>query len=199
MNKNFPARLVALLISAGTFTFLTSCSSSGSGESDQDLSDRYHMSAEFLGTDQLLAVLRADDESTSLGFAPRLETSGNSDSNEALDREWVITAIEDNIYRITNRGLGEQRSLDVVNDGVFDQLTMAITADVTGQRWMITTLENGYCRLTNEFLGAEIALDITSDTAEPMLTIRTAGDFSGQNWVLTQIGLSGLLDTNCVV
>lgn len=200
MNTHFPARPVLSLITACTFALLASCSSSGSGsgETDQDLSDRYQITSEFLGADQLLTAQRADDDSTSLGFTPRLNAAEDTDSSEALNQEWVISLIEDNVYRFTNRGLGEQLSLDVVNDGVFDQLTLATTADASGQRWMITTLDNGYCRFTNEFTGPEMVLDISSDTAEPMLTIRPVGDFSGQHWELAQLGLSGLLDTACV-
>lgn len=155
------------------------------------------MSSDFLGPDQLLAVLRVDDDSNSLVFLRSLDADENPGNDETLDREWVITPLENDFYRITNRGLGDQLSLDVVNDGVFDQLIMAPSADVSGQQWTITTLDNGFCRFTNEFLGAEIALDITSDTVSPMLTLRPAGDFSGQNWQLVQLGATGEFDDSC--
>lgn len=197
MKATIPDRLIPAAICACLFTTLAACSSSSPDESNQDQTDRYHVSSEFLGPDQLLAVLRVDDDSNSLVFLRSLNADENAGNDEMLDREWLITPLENDFFRITNRGLGDQLSLDVVNDGVFDQLVMAPSADVSGQQWTITTLENGFCRFTNEFLGAEIALDITSDTVSPMLTLRPAGDFSGQHWQLTQLGVAGELDDSC--
>ena len=160
--------------------FASSCTSSSSSE--EDVSSPFTMTTEFLGQESVLTVIQNSVDSTAFEFSNRVQDQGN--------QEWFFRRSEDGFYRIVNRDLGEDFSLDVVNDGVFDTLTMAPSSDASGQIWQITLLDNGFCRLTNSFLGAEIALDVVSDSEEPDLTLRPIGDFSGQHWRIAQQGTS---------
>lgn len=165
--------------------FVAACSSSDSTE--EDGASHFTMTTEFLGRTSVLTVIENSVNSTVFEFTPRVDNQRN--------QEWFFQRDENGSYRIVNRSLGEDFSLDVANDGVFETLIMAPSSDASGQIWQATLLDNGYCRLTNSFLGAEIALDVVSDTDELTITMRSMGDFSGQHWSIRQQGMpQGLVE-----
>jgi len=91
-------------------------------------------------------------------------------------------------YRLTNRSIGESRSLDVINDGANNKLQLAASGPQTGQFWKITPVGNGYFRLTTKWLGESRSLDIVPDGSNNKLRLADTGDFSGQFWKLTPAG-----------
>lgn len=56
-------------------------------------------------------------------------------------------------YRFVNRGLGEGKSLEVVDDNYDTSVNLARTAIDTGQLWAITQVKDDYYRITNQWLG----------------------------------------------
>lgn len=187
-------RSTMAVIYVSTCILLASCEGAAT---DQNASSRYRMTSQFTDNREMLAVERSSDGSYTLAFKPWVNPYVNPYGNEVLDREWVIKSVGDDVYRITNRGLGEELSLAVADDGVFDQVELARSGDVSSQRWKISTLDNGYCTFTTELLGIGMALDVTSETDVSMLAILPAGDFHGQHWQLSQIGMGGMLDDAC--
>ncbi|KAH0551454.1 hypothetical protein GP486_007333 [Trichoglossum hirsutum] len=93
-------------------------------------------------------------------------------------------------YRLTNRYLGTSIALDVINDGLNDTeglLTMAPSADYSGQYWQLLPQSSGTFKLRTMFLGPDRVLDVyENDSAKPHLAI--AGNYSGQNWMVERWG-----------
>lgn len=170
---SWPTRRLSwsLMVSVG---LLVSCSSSDdSGLFDDDGGDSvaaFRLSTEFQGAARSLS-LAADDSSVML----------RGDTAE-LDQRWRVTRDPSGYYRLTNVEVGEGQSLDIINDGVFDDVRLQPSGDQSGQQWQITPLDNGYCRLTTAFLGAELSLDVVNDDEDSAVRMSSSGDFSGQHW-----------------
>ena len=157
---------------------------------NQDAKAAYKMSTEFLGEQMSLAATQSTDGNVTFTF----EQSDNANINQ----HWQIETIGNALYRLHNDAFGSEFSLDVVNDGVFDRLTLAPTDNVSGQIWQLTSLDNGFCRLTNDFLGTEIALDVVSDTASPTISMRSVDFVSGQHWDVQNVSeTGGIVDGLC--
>jgi hypothetical protein len=115
------------------------------------------------------------------------EIEGELDIAETEDRPgqyWRLFPLEDGKYAIRNEQLGDGYSLDVVNDGVNDFLSMTEAEDASGQAWTLTPWGDGTWRLTNECTGPDRCLDIRDDTQEPCFA---AGDRPGMHWSLTAV------------
>src|SRR5580765_6886931 len=91
-------------------------------------------------------------------------------------------------YRLTNKWLGDGKSLDVVNDNHRDKLNMADSDASSGQAWKLTAVGDGYYRLTNEWLGAEKSLNVINDDSDDKLNLATSNNVTGQFWKITPIG-----------
>jgi hypothetical protein len=87
-------------------------------------------------------------------------------------------------HRLTTEWLGDGKSLDIVNDGVNDQVTMADSGNYTGQAWKLTPWD-GYYRITSQWLGDGKSLDIVNDGVNDQLVMADSGNYSGQSWKLT--------------
>jgi hypothetical protein len=96
--------------------------------------------------------------------------------------------VEGGYYRLTTKWLGKGKALDVVNDGENNKLTLASTANVSGQLWKFTSLGNGYYRLTNQWQGEEKSLDIVNDGVNNQLQMANSAMVSGQAWKITDLG-----------
>lgn len=90
-------------------------------------------------------------------------------------------------YRLTNQWQGSDKSLDIVNDGRNNQVQMAPTADVTGQKWILTPTGDGYYRLTTLWLGNNKSLDVVNDGNNNKLQMVTTGNVTGQKWKVTPL------------
>jgi hypothetical protein len=120
-----------------------------------------------------------------------LDTWGGGPPNEAFmntnccsGSAWEITPVAAGIYRLTNRFLGETRSLEAYPDG--HKLFMGDTGDNAAQYWVITALGGGNFRLTNSALGSGYSLDTKTDgTNDPFMNATSAS--SGQYWTITLI------------
>ena len=79
-----------------------------------------------------------------------------------------------------NDGVGSGQCLDVVNDGVNDQVRMASCADVTGQYWALSRLRGPgrTFQLTNRFTGPSRCLEAAAEG----LRVRSCDRSPGQHW-----------------
>jgi hypothetical protein len=91
-------------------------------------------------------------------------------------------------YRLTTQFLGEEKSLDVINDAQKDKVKMADSGNYSGQHWKLQDLGNGYYRLTTRFLGEEKSLDIINDASRDKLKMAKTGNYSGQYWKIKDMG-----------
>lgn len=91
-------------------------------------------------------------------------------------------------YRLTTQWQGDDRSLDIVNDGKNNnQPILAKTGNYTGQYWKFTPLGKGFYRMTTSWQGDDKSLDIVNDgknNNKPILA--KTGNYSGQYWKLTE-------------
>jgi len=46
--------------------------------------------------------------------------------------------LKDNYYRLTSKREGQEKSLDIINDGKNNKIKLAKTDDCSGQYWKIT-------------------------------------------------------------
>jgi hypothetical protein len=91
-------------------------------------------------------------------------------------------------YRLTTKWQGDEKSLDVVNDGKNNQLQLAKTGNYSGQCWKLTPLGEGYYRLTTQWQGDEKSLDVVNDGKNNKLQLAKTGAYSGQYWKLEPLG-----------
>ena len=84
-------------------------------------------------------------------------------------------------YRLQTQFTGNERCLDIVNDGDNNQLTMADCGNYSGQLWSIKKA-GGYYRLQTQFTGNKKCLDIVNDGDNNQLTMANCGNYSGQFW-----------------
>jgi M6 family metalloprotease-like protein len=87
-------------------------------------------------------------------------------------------------YAFRTLYLGDNLSLDIINDGVNTTPWLAETGNYSGQYWSVTEWGDGTCKFTNDFTGETKSLDTYSDTHAPFMG---PGDHSGQHWTLTKI------------
>lgn len=85
-------------------------------------------------------------------------------------------------YRLTTMWQGDGKSLDVVNDGINNQLVLAETGNYSGQYWRFTRLSDGYYRLTTQWQGMGRSLDVVNDGVNDKLVLAETGNYSGQHW-----------------
>jgi hypothetical protein len=82
---------------------------------------------------------------------------------------------------------GNDKCLDVVNDGTNDRLQMADCGNFSGQFWStVATGTKGYVRLRNNFTGNDKCLDVVNDGNNNRLQMADCGNFSGQFWQLSK-------------
>ncbi|CAF1671385.1 unnamed protein product [Rotaria sp. Silwood1] len=93
-------------------------------------------------------------------------------------------------YRLTTQWQGNNKSLDVVNDGKNNnQLILATTGNYSGQYWKITPTDNGFYRLTTQWQGDKKSLDVVNDGKNNnRLILAKTGNYSGQSWRITATG-----------
>lgn len=98
-------------------------------------------------------------------------------------QKWQITpdASDKNLYRFVNRGIGENMSLEVVDDNSDSSVTMAQSAKDVGQLWAMTKVSGDYYRITNQWLGDTKSLSY-SKQYHYFLRIRDSNSDDGQLW-----------------
>lgn len=91
-------------------------------------------------------------------------------------------------YRLTTQWLGDGKSLDVINDGVNNQLHLTHTANASGQFWKFTPLGDGYFRLTTQWQGESKSLDVVNDGTNNKIQLAKTENVTGQYWKITAVG-----------
>jgi hypothetical protein len=86
-------------------------------------------------------------------------------------------------YRLTNKFLGQGKSLDVVPDGS-GLLKMEVTGDHNGQFWRLVARSDGKYALQTAYLGECFSLDVINDGINTTPCLATTGYRSGQLWTL---------------
>jgi Ricin-type beta-trefoil lectin domain-like len=133
----------------------------------------YRLTTQWLGESKSLAVK---------GGMPML-----TNSNELLDQYWKFVPASNGTYRVVNHQQLE-RSLDVINDGKNNQLTLSTSGNYTGQFWKLTPTDGGkFYRITSVWQGDGKSLDIVNDGKNnDKLILQPTGNFSGQLWKLSK-------------
>ncbi len=95
----------------------------------------------------------------------------------------------DSYYRLTTQCQGDDKSLDVVNDGKKNnQLILAKTGNYSGQHWKITPIGDGFHRLTTEWQGDNKSLGVVNDGKNNnQLILAETSDCTQQYWKITQV------------
>jgi hypothetical protein len=89
-------------------------------------------------------------------------------------------------YRLTNLWLGDEKSLEIYDDGTNQNHPMVnATNENSAQYWKLVPAENGYYRLTNQQYGAGKSLDVINDGQNNRLILAPTNNYSGQFWKLT--------------
>jgi len=97
---------------------------------------------------------------------------------------WNPVDLDGGKYAFRTLHLGDDFSLDIINDGVNTTPCLAQTGNYSGQYWSVTEWDDGTCKLTNDFTGPAKSLDTYSDTHALFMD---TGDHTGQHWILTKI------------
>lgn len=107
---------------------------------------------------------------------------GGTDNNNAFQK-WQITPDSANksYYRFVNRGIGENMSLEVVDDNSDSSVAMAQSAKDVGQLWAITNVTGDYYRITNQWLGDTKSLSY-SKQYHYFLRVRDSNSDDAQLW-----------------
>ena len=90
-------------------------------------------------------------------------------------------------YRLSCKWQGDQKVLDVINDGNNNQLHLATVGNYTGQSWRFTPVGNGYYRISCQWLGEGKSIDIRNDGNNNQPILAQSGDYTGQYWKLTSV------------
>lgn len=94
-------------------------------------------------------------------------------------------------YRLTNDYTGQQKALDVINDGTGQyKLHMVDSDNYSGQFWRFSQRTTNKYDLSTLWLGQDKCLDVINDagTASTSVHLADKGDYSGQFWTLTPWG-----------
>ncbi|KAI1325179.1 hypothetical protein F5Y16DRAFT_276097 [Xylariaceae sp. FL0255] len=139
----------------------------------------YTLTNGYTGSSDVFAV---DSSGTDLQMTAT--GSGFSPSQYA---EWFLTPVDVSpFYRLQTIALGEDYSLDVLNDNGTSSINLQIasTGQYTGQFWRFDAwsgTDGGGYRISNNFTGLNMYIDVYSGTLQPHLD---TGDYSGQHWTL---------------
>jgi hypothetical protein len=87
--------------------------------------------------------------------------------------------------RLKTQFTGENKCLDIINDGNNNRPNMANCGNFSGQIWNVQpTQVKGFYRLKTQFTGEGKCLDVINDGSN-RLTMAPCADFSGQIWSIT--------------
>jgi hypothetical protein len=94
---------------------------------------------------------------------------------------------ENKYYRLTTKWQGESKSLDIINSGKKNKVTLAKTGKYTGQYWKIQKLDNGYYRLSTHWQGQDKVLDVLNDDKDNQPQLAKKGNYTGQYWRIEKL------------
>lgn len=93
-------------------------------------------------------------------------------------------------FRFKTMFTGTNKCLDIINDGLNNQPTMADCGNYSGQYWQLKITpysDFGYFQLQSMFAGINKCLDIANDGLGNRLIMTNCGNYSGQYWQLEKI------------
>ena len=102
-------------------------------------------------------------------------------------QQFYFVPFSDGSFAIRSRKLGDEFSLDVINDSSKSRVIMASSGDYSGQSWRIIPSTNQSYRFFNDFTAEEKALDIFNDNQVAHLSDASAF-YGGQFWKLQKLG-----------
>jgi Ricin-type beta-trefoil lectin domain len=87
--------------------------------------------------------------------------------------------------RLKTQFTGDNKCLDIINDGANNRPNMANCGNFSGQIWNVEpTQEKGFYRLKTQFTGENKCLDVINDGSD-RITMANCANFSGQIWSIT--------------
>jgi len=129
---------------------------------------------------ELFNSLSLNSNPTSMENKPKVEEEEEEEEME-FDSDYY--------HRLTVQSQGEKKSIDIINDGTNNKVTLATTGNYSGQHWKLSHLGDGYYRLTTEWQGEDKSLDVVNDGKyNNKVLLSPSGDYSGQKWKITSVG-----------
>lgn len=139
-----------------------------------DLTARYTLTNELLGSSRTLASTKLNDS--------LIVVSSSFDSSQS----WYFTATsESDYYYLHTVQKGDFNVLDVdhyYGRNSIDMHFYYIQPERTGQYWRLSQQDDGSVKISNNFTGPDMFLDIDKASLRPMLK---AQDSPGQRWTLS--------------
>lgn len=126
----------------------------------------YYLSNQFLG----------DNKVMTLDGKNRLVMSTKAANNDR--QKWRVRENENGWYRLYNKALGADMSVDSGKD----QPNMAKTGDYTGQAWHFTPAGGGWYRLSNDYQGINKVLDTYNAEGNHLFLENKAKNTTGSFW-----------------
>lgn len=132
-----------------------------------------------------------------LDFDDQVEKVFMNSPEQTPLQSWGITPNPDdaNYYRFVNRGVGAEKSLEVVDDKVDSSVSMSQSAIDVGQSWAITNVEGNFYRITNKWLGDSKSLS-HNKRRYYFLRVRDTKNTPGQLWKRTPAKNGGYFISN---
>ncbi|CAF0829023.1 unnamed protein product [Adineta steineri] len=109
------------------------------------------------------------------------ETNDNVANNDEIEST-KIRLDENSYYRLTTQWQGDNKSLDILNDGKNNnKVQLAQTGNYSGQHWKMKLIQDDYYRLTTQWQGDEKSLSIVNNE---IILDKTSND-NAQYWKIT--------------
>jgi hypothetical protein len=111
------------------------------------------------------------------------------DKSDSLNQYWKIKSLEDGNFRLTNKWLEEDKSLEIRHDGTMHKLIMAESSNSSKQIWKIEPAF-GFFDLSCEALEKKKSLKVNNFGTYNELQMNKSGNYAGQHWLITAINKS---------
>jgi len=143
----------------------------------------YFLAAPMQSSKSYFLTNKPNDSKNILEFDNQNKTFLMVGTNDNNFQKWQITPdpSDKTLYRFVNRGLGENQSLEVIDDNSDSSLGLAQTAKDVGQLWAMTNVSGDFYRITNKWLGDSKSLSYSKQYYN-FLRIRDSGNGDTQLW-----------------
>jgi Ricin-type beta-trefoil lectin domain len=119
---------------------------------------------------------------SAIALLPTISFANILNPNTSVSKPQLLAQVPARI-RLKTQFTGDNKCLDIINDGTNNRPDMADCGNFSGQLWNVKpTKEQGFYRLKTLFTGRNKCLDVINDGTNNRLTMATCGDFSGQFW-----------------
>lgn len=125
-------------------------------------------------------------EDRSLDVNPDNLTMMMAPTSNANGQFWKFHVQGDDVFKLSTKWQGDNKVIDVINDGVNNRMVLAKSAGYSGQYWRIEKAGNGLYRLINGWQTNK-CLDSDSEQTGYGAFLNPAGNFASQFWVISEL------------